>query len=116
VWAHNPEHRLGVPYANRQVAGRYAAGNRDRSVGAGICFREVRADGFTRFRTARVDCEPQCPRRLSQWRHDSWAKRPWILEYGRGTHLLRRLVFTAAERNAWWWRRNGMVVEGDDDD
>jgi len=25
VWAHNPEHRLGVPYANRQVAGRFAA-------------------------------------------------------------------------------------------
>src|SRR5579864_1359309 len=24
VWAHNPEHRLGVPYANRQVAGRFA--------------------------------------------------------------------------------------------
>jgi hypothetical protein len=22
---HNPEHRLGVPYANRQVAGRFAA-------------------------------------------------------------------------------------------
>ena len=26
AWAHNPEHRLGVPYANREVAGRYAAG------------------------------------------------------------------------------------------
>jgi hypothetical protein len=25
VWMHNPEHRLGVPYANRQVAGRYAS-------------------------------------------------------------------------------------------
>jgi hypothetical protein len=25
VWMHNPEHRLGVPYANRQVAGRFAA-------------------------------------------------------------------------------------------
>jgi uncharacterized membrane protein YgcG len=24
VWTHNPEHRLGVPYANRQVAGRFA--------------------------------------------------------------------------------------------
>ena len=25
VWMHNPEHRLGVPYANREVAGRFAA-------------------------------------------------------------------------------------------
>ena len=25
VWTHNPEHRLGVPYANREVAGRFAA-------------------------------------------------------------------------------------------
>ena len=24
VWSHNPEHRLGVPYANREVAGRFA--------------------------------------------------------------------------------------------
>jgi hypothetical protein len=24
VWMHNPEHRLGVPYANREVAGRFA--------------------------------------------------------------------------------------------
>jgi hypothetical protein len=24
VWGHNPEHRLGVPYANREVAGRFA--------------------------------------------------------------------------------------------
>jgi hypothetical protein len=24
VWTHNPEHRLGVPYANRAVAGRFA--------------------------------------------------------------------------------------------
>jgi hypothetical protein len=23
VWAHNPEHRLGMPYANREVAGRF---------------------------------------------------------------------------------------------
>jgi len=27
VWSHNPEHRLGVPYANREVAGRFAARN-----------------------------------------------------------------------------------------
>ncbi|HEV2445669.1 MAG TPA: DUF3300 domain-containing protein [Candidatus Sulfopaludibacter sp.] len=26
AWAHNPEHRLGVPYANREVAGRFAGG------------------------------------------------------------------------------------------
>ena len=26
VWVHNPEHRLGVPYANREVAGRFAHG------------------------------------------------------------------------------------------
>ncbi|HUK15932.1 MAG TPA: DUF3300 domain-containing protein [Bryobacteraceae bacterium] len=25
-WMHNPEHRLGVPYANREVAGRFARG------------------------------------------------------------------------------------------
>jgi len=25
AWTHNPEHRLGVPYANREVAGRFAA-------------------------------------------------------------------------------------------
>jgi hypothetical protein len=26
VWAHNPAHRLGVPYANRQVANRFGRG------------------------------------------------------------------------------------------
>ncbi len=26
AWAHNPEHRLGVPYANREVASRFARG------------------------------------------------------------------------------------------
>jgi len=26
VWMHNPEHRLGVPYANRQVASRFGGG------------------------------------------------------------------------------------------
>jgi hypothetical protein len=32
VWAHNPEHRLGMPYANRAVANRYAG---NRAVGGG---------------------------------------------------------------------------------
>ncbi len=39
VWMHNPEHRLGVPYANRAVAGRFAhngafGGEADRFAGA----------------------------------------------------------------------------------
>ena len=39
VWAHNPEHRLGVPYANREVAARFApnrafGGEADRFAGA----------------------------------------------------------------------------------
>jgi hypothetical protein len=38
TWMHNPEHRLGVPYANREVAGRFtgngALGGADRVGGA----------------------------------------------------------------------------------
>ena len=39
VWMHNPEHRLGVPYANREVAGRFMhngafGGEADRFGGA----------------------------------------------------------------------------------
>ncbi len=34
VWAHNPEHRLGVPYANRAVANRFGGGAAFRGGGA----------------------------------------------------------------------------------
>ncbi|MGD0362030.1 MAG: DUF3300 domain-containing protein [Bryobacteraceae bacterium] len=34
VWTHNPEHRLGVPYANREVANRFGAGAPGRVQGS----------------------------------------------------------------------------------
>ena len=34
VWTHNPEHRLGVPYANREVANRFGAGAPGRFQGS----------------------------------------------------------------------------------
>jgi hypothetical protein len=54
VWAHNPEHRLGVPYANREVAGRFAgreagvAGGGNRGFFAG---RQALSDQQPRFGT-----------------------------------------------------------------
>jgi hypothetical protein len=42
VWMHNPQHRLGVPYANREVAGRYG------SNGAGGRFGSAMARGSNR--------------------------------------------------------------------
>jgi hypothetical protein len=51
AWVHNPEHRLGVPYANRGVAGRFAgnstfAGDQARRFGGG------RAQSFNRGESA----------------------------------------------------------------
>ncbi len=44
VWAHNPAHRLGVPYANREVAERFA---RNGGVGAGAeRSAGARSEGF----------------------------------------------------------------------
>ncbi len=40
AWAHNPEHRLGVPYGNREVAGRFG--------GAARTFNGGRTQGFAR--------------------------------------------------------------------
>jgi hypothetical protein len=36
VWAHDPTHRLGVPYANREVAGRFAGRAGVSGAGAGL--------------------------------------------------------------------------------
>jgi hypothetical protein len=47
VWAHDPAHRLGVPYANRAVADRFAA-NRGFAGGADRGFRGGGAQGFNR--------------------------------------------------------------------
>ena len=50
VWVHNPEHRLGVPYANREVAGRFARNGAFRRRG-----REIRrrpAQSFNRGEVA----------------------------------------------------------------
>ena len=44
AWAHNPEHRMGVPYANRSVANRFG-GSYARS---GSFARSSQAGGFTR--------------------------------------------------------------------
>ncbi len=33
AWMHNPDHRLGVPYGNRQVAGRYPSNGAGRHGG-----------------------------------------------------------------------------------
>src|SRR5579863_3502957 len=51
AWMHNPEHRLGVPYANREVAGRFAGtgafgGGQAGRFGAG------RVQGFNRGESA----------------------------------------------------------------
>jgi len=43
VWAHNPEHRLGVPYGNREVAGRFGGNG---GVGG------ARTQGFNRGQSA----------------------------------------------------------------
>ena len=43
AWAHNPEHRLGVPYANRSVAGRFGGGAESRGIRGEGGSREVRA-------------------------------------------------------------------------
>lgn len=45
VWAHDPAHRLGVPYGNRQVAGRYGGAEGGR-------FRGGPAEGFNRTERA----------------------------------------------------------------
>jgi Protein of unknown function (DUF3300) len=47
VWAHNPEHRLGVPYANRQVAGRFV-GNGAFGGGQAGRFGSPRGQSFSR--------------------------------------------------------------------
>ena len=49
VWAHNPDHRLGVPYGNRDVAGRFG-GARNGGVGGGEPgrFGDARPQGFNR--------------------------------------------------------------------
>jgi Protein of unknown function (DUF3300) len=47
VWAHNPQHRLGVPYANRQVAGRFAGGGGFPN-GEADRFGSGRGQGFSR--------------------------------------------------------------------
>ncbi|HLK21611.1 MAG TPA: DUF3300 domain-containing protein [Bryobacteraceae bacterium] len=51
-WAHNPEHRLGVPYANRGVAARYGTGAESRGLrGAEPGNREFRTAPPQRFGT-----------------------------------------------------------------
>jgi hypothetical protein len=47
VWAHDPAHRLGVPYANRAVADRFGS-NRGFAGGADRGFRGGGAQGFNR--------------------------------------------------------------------
>lgn len=49
VWVHNPEHRLGVPYANRAVANRFReAGGGFRGGGQAPAFRGGSAPSFNR--------------------------------------------------------------------
>lgn len=43
VWAHNPEHRMGVPYANREVASRFGG-----NAGAGARLGEARGSNLNR--------------------------------------------------------------------
>jgi hypothetical protein len=35
IWAHNPDHRLGVPYANRQLSERFGTASRQSALGMG---------------------------------------------------------------------------------
>jgi hypothetical protein len=51
AWAHNPEHRLGVPYANRGVASRFGGGAESRGIRSEGGNREVRAAPQQRFGT-----------------------------------------------------------------
>ncbi len=51
AWAHNPEHRLGVPYANRSVASRFGGGAESRGIRGEGGNREVRAAPQQRFGT-----------------------------------------------------------------
>ncbi|HME08999.1 MAG TPA: DUF3300 domain-containing protein, partial [Bryobacteraceae bacterium] len=48
VWAHNPEHRLGVPYANRGVAERFAGRAGGGEAGGGFNRGEAGRQGFAR--------------------------------------------------------------------
>src|SRR5579863_4316455 len=50
-WTHNPEHRLGMPYANRGVAGRFARNGAFGGGGAGG-FGGARAPSFNRGEVA----------------------------------------------------------------
>lgn len=50
VWAHNPEHRLGVPYANHAVASRFGGAGNARMGGAS---RSGPAGGWRSFNNAR---------------------------------------------------------------
>jgi hypothetical protein len=50
-WAHNPEHRLGVPYGNRDVAGRFGAGGGFNSGG-------FNNGGAGRFRGSQYQSRP----------------------------------------------------------
>src|SRR5579864_6305375 len=51
VWAHNPEHRLGMPYADRQVAGRFAGNGAFGGSQAGR-FGSARSQNFSRGEAA----------------------------------------------------------------
>jgi hypothetical protein len=35
IWAHNPDHRLGIPYPNRQLSGRFGQASRASALGMG---------------------------------------------------------------------------------
>lgn len=36
IWAHNPDHRLGVPYPNRQLSSRFGTTSRQSALGMGV--------------------------------------------------------------------------------
>ena len=64
-WEHNPDHRLGVPYPNRQLAGRYQAASlasRANRVGSGIPNSVNRPNAGNVFPGARPDNRPNANR------------------------------------------------------
>jgi len=104
VWVHNPEHRLGVPYANREVAGRFAQG--PAFTGRPQGFRPGEMTPQQRFGNPRFEERPggrklECVRGLSPRREGEDTERPRFLEHG-GPDRWRVPRRGAGGRN---WRR-----------
>jgi hypothetical protein len=77
VWAHNPEHRLGVPYPNRVLAGRFATGRSSAGISnerfnAARSFNEARS--FNAGSYDRASGQGSAAARLVGSREQGWQR------------------------------------------